>query len=158
MRCFCPDLSSEDLAKLNLKQFDFSGKTFYYTRTPMISHFPMNPELRIEKTIREIEEKGFKIVAPLFTMFEDGLLIGKIMIEILKPQVTDQSIVTFNRMTLVGKSFTGPKYLIPKALKEFNGYLMTQDIFTTEFYFWYHSCKECEKEKGNLTVIFGRVK
>ena len=124
----------------------------------MVSHFPLNPELKIEKTMREIERKGYQTVAPLFAIFEDGLLSGKVMIEIVKPTVKDSDVMTMTELKLVGKSFTGPKHLVPKALKQFDGYLMGQRILTTDYYFWYHSCKNCEKEKGPRTVIFGKVK
>jgi len=157
LHCFCPDLSLEDFAALDLQELDLSGKTFYTSKLPMLSHFPMNPEIKIEKTLREIESKGYRTVSPLFVIFEDGLLMGRIMIEIVDPSVKDEYVKKFNSLKLVGKTFTGPKYLVPKALKQFDGYLMSQKLLTTEFYFWYHSCKKCEKEKGDRTVILGRV-
>ena len=156
--CFCPDLSEEEFSALDISQFDLSGKTFYCSNIPMVSHFPMNPELKIEKTLAEIEKKGFRTVSPLFVIFKDGLLVGKLMIEIVKPSVKDDSVLTLDKLKLIGKTFTGPKYLVPKALKEFDRYLMSQMVMTTDFYFWYHSCKQCEKKKGNRTVIMGKIK
>lgn len=155
--CYCPDLSEQEFSELDLQEFDLSGKTFYCSKTPMVSHFPMNPELKIEKTLAEIEKKGFRAVSPLFAVFQDGLLVGNIMIEIVKPSVTDSSVRTLGEIKLTGRTFTGPKYLVPKALKEFDRYLMQQNIMTTDFYFWYHSCKQCEKTKGNRTVIMGKI-
>ncbi len=157
LHCFCPDLSPEEFATLDLQELDLSGKTFYTSKIPMVSHFPMNPEIKIEKTLREIESKGYRTVSPLFVIFEDGLLMGRIMIEIVDPSVKDENVKKFNSLKLMGKTFTGPKYLVPKALKQFDRYLMSQKLLTTEFYFWYHSCKKCEKEKGDRTVILGRV-
>jgi len=66
-------------------------------KTPMVSHFPINPEIRIEKTLKEIEEKGYQTVSPLFVLFEDGLLVGSIMVEIVKPSVKDSNIKTFGQ-------------------------------------------------------------
>ncbi len=157
-RCYCPDLTAEEFAGLDLREFDLSGKTFYTSKTPMVSHFPMNPELKIEKTLREIEGKGFQTVSPLFIIYEDAMLFGKVLVEIVKPSVKDENVVTMGGMKLVGRTFTGPKYLVPKALKQFDAYLMSRKMMTTEFFFWYHSCKLCEKEKGSRTVILGKVK
>lgn len=156
--CYCPDLSAEEFEELDLKEYDLSGRAFYFSRTPMISHFPMNPELKIEKTLKELESKGYEAVRPLFAIFEDGLFSGKVLIEIVKPPTRGEGVQIFSNFKLVGKTFTGRKHLVPKALKEFDRYLMSQRILTTEFFFWYHSCKECEKEKGNRTIIMGRVK
>lgn len=156
-KCLCPDLSEDEFQGLDLKEFNLSGRTFYITKTPMISHFPVNPELKIRKTVKEIEKKGFQTVSPLFVMFEDGLLMGSIMIEIEKPVSGDSSVRTFEPVKLIGKIFTGPKFLVPKALREFDGFLMSKNVLTSEFYFWYHSCKACEKIKGSRTVILGRV-
>ncbi|MHB9094329.1 MAG: hydrolase [Eubacteriales bacterium] len=158
LRCFCPELTAEEFTGLDLMEFDLSGKTFYFSRTPMVSHFPMNPEIKIEKTLKEIKAKGFQTAAPLFAIFEDGLLSGKIMIEIVKPSVKDSDIRTLSDLKLIGRNFTGPKHLVPKALKQFDSYLMSQKVMTTEFFFWYHSCKVCEKEKGNRTIILGKTK
>ncbi len=156
-KCFCPDLTHDQFQDLDLKEIDLSGRIFYIAKAPMVSHFPINPELKIEKTIREIERKGYRTVTPLFVMFEDGMLMGSIFIEIEKPDSRDSSVKTFGPVRMIAKSYTGPKYLVPKALKEFDGYLMSQNIITSDFYFWYHSCKECEKAKGNRTVILGKV-
>lgn len=157
-RCFCPEMTEEEFAALDLKETDLSGRSFYVSRIAMISHFPMNRELKIEKTLDEIAKKGYQVIAPLFIIFADGLLTGKIMVEIVKPSVKDPSVVTLKDVKLAGKNFTGAKHLAPKALKEFDRYLMSQKILTTEFYFRYLSCKMCEKEKGNRTIILGRVK
>ncbi len=158
VRCLCPELSAEEFAQLDLKEFDLSGKTFYELKTPMVSHFPLNPEIKIEKTLLEIEKKGYRPVAPLFIIFEDGLLVGRIMIEIIKPAGKDENVRTTARLKLIGNTFTGPKFLVPKALKQFDCYLVGRDMVTSEFYFWYHSCRICQKEKGDRTVILGRIK
>ncbi|PKM81599.1 MAG: hypothetical protein CVU89_08890 [Firmicutes bacterium HGW-Firmicutes-14] len=158
IRCHCPDLTTEEFAELDLKEFDLSGRTFYTSKTPMVSHFPMNPEIKIEKTLKEIKNKGFQAVSPFFIIFEDGLLAGRIMVEIEPPSAKDNNIRTPGNLKLLGKAFTGPKFLVPKALKQFDGYLMSKKVLTTEFFFWYHSCKNCEKEKGSRTVILGRVR
>lgn len=155
--CLCPDLTQEEFQRLDLKEFDLSGRTFYIAKTPMISHFPVNPEIKIHKTLNEIEKKGIRPVSPLFVMFEDGLLMGSILIEIEKPVCVDSSIRTFGPVTLIGRVFTGPKFLVPKALREFDHFLMSKNITTSEFYFWYHSCKVCEKTRGCRTVILGRI-
>lgn len=158
LRCFCPELTEEEFSALDLKEVNLSGRSFYTGRIPMISHFPMNRELKIEKTLQEIERKGYQVVNPLFVIFADGLLAGKIMIEIVKPTVRDSSVITMKDLRLVGKNFKGAQHLVPKALKEFDRYLMSQKVLTTEFYFRYLSCKVCEAQKGNRTVILGRVK
>lgn len=158
LQCFCPDITSEEFAELDLKEFDLSGKSFYVSRIPMISHFPLNPEIKIEKMLREIEQKGYETVKPLFVIFADGLLMGSVMIEIVRPQANDSSVKTLKDLKLLGKNFIGPKYLVPKALKEFDRHLMTRKVLSTEFYFWYHSCRKCEKEKGSRTVILGKIK
>lgn len=156
-RCFCPDLSKDEFKALDLNELNLTGRTFYVAKTPMVSHFPVNPEHKIEKTIKEIEKKGYQTVSPLFVMFEDGLLMGSVLIEIVKPAVEDSSLRTFGPVQLVGRSYTGPKFLVPKALREFDRDLMNQNILTSDFYFWYHSCKECEKIKGSRTIILGKV-
>jgi len=156
--CYCPELTGEDFSALDLRETDLSGKTFYVSKIPVISHFPMNPELKTEKVLQEIEKKGFRTVSPLFVIFEDGLFMGRIMVEIVKPSVKDSNVETINDLKLIGKTFTGPKYLVPKALKQFDSYLMSKRHLTTKFYFWYHSCPKCEKEKGIRTVIFGKIK
>jgi hypothetical protein len=158
IQCYCPDLSKEEFDLKDLSVIDLSGKTFYTSRIPMVSHFPMNPEIKIQKTLAEIEKKGFETVAPLFTIFEDGLLFGRVLIEIIKPSDKEENVVTFTKTKIMCKCFSGAKHLVPKALKEFDGYLMAQKQLTTEFYFWYHSCKLCVKEKGNRTVILGKIK
>ena len=157
-QCFCPEMTKEEFAALDLQQIDLSGRSFYVSRIAMISHFPMNREHKIEKTLDEIAKKGYQVMAPLFIIFADGFLSGKIMVEIVKPLVKDQSVVTLKDVKLAGKNFLGAKHLVPKALKEFDRYLMSQKIMTTEFYFRYLSCKICEQEKGNRTIILGRVK
>ncbi len=156
-RCFCPELSVEEFAGLDLKEFDFTGKTFYVTKIPIVSHFPMSPEIKIEQTMKEIEKKGYQTAAPLFIIFEDGLLVGKIMIEIIKPSGKDENIQTVADLKLIGRTFKGPRFLVPKALKEFDRYLMSKMISTSEFYFWYHSCRICEKERGTRTLILGKI-
>ncbi len=158
VRCFCPELSWEEFAALDLKEMDLSGRTFYTAKLPMVSHFPMNPEIKIEKTLKEIQLKGYETVSPLLALFEDGLFMGRVMIEIVCPSTKAENVETSNNLKLVGRIFSGPKYLVPKALKEFDRHLMSQQLMTTEFYFWYHSCKKCEKEKGDRTVILGRIK
>ena len=157
INCYCPDLSNEGFAELDLQELDLSGRTFYTVKLPMISHFPMNPEIKMEKTIREIERKGYQTVAPLFVIVEDSLLAGRLMVEIVKPTGQDKHLHTFQSLKLLGKSFSGPRFLAPKALKEFEQYLVKREIVTSEFFFWYHSCKMCEKEKGQRTVILGRI-
>lgn len=157
-QCFCPEMTEEEFAALDLKEINLSGRSFYVSRITMISHFPMNRELKIEKTLHEIIQKGYRVVAPLFVIFADGLLSGKIMIEIVTPSIKDHSVITLKDLKLVGKNFTGAKHLVPKALKQFDRYLMSQKIITTEFYFRYLSCTTCEAEKGNRTIILGRVK
>jgi hypothetical protein len=151
-------MTEEEFAALDLKEINLSGRSFYVSRLAMISHFPMNRELKIEKTLREISQKGYQTVAPLFIIFADGLFSGKIMVEIVKPSIKDPSVITLKDLKLVGKNFTGAKHLVPKALKEFDRYLMSKKILTTEFYFRYLSCKICEEGKGNRTIIMGRVK
>lgn len=156
-KCFCPDLSETEFEELDFKEFDLTGKTFYVSKAAMLSHFPVNPELKIEKTIKQIEENGFQLVSPLFVIFEDGMLSGKILVEIVKPSSRDSSVITMQSLKLVAKSYTGPKYLVPKALKQFDNDLVLKNINTSNFYFWYHSCKKCEKEKGSRTVILGKI-
>jgi len=157
-RCFCPEMTEQEFTALDCKELDLSGRSFYVSRLAMVSHFPMNRELKIEKIIREIAQKGYQLVEPLFVIVADGMLSGKIMIEIIKPSAQDPSVTTLKDFKLVGKNFTGAKHLVPKALKEFDRYLMSQKIVATEFYFRYLSCKVCEEEKGNRMVIMGRVK
>jgi len=140
LRCFCPDFTGEEFNNLDLKEIDLSGRSFYILKTPMVSHFPINPEIKIEKTLKELEEKGYQTVSPLFVLFEDGLLVGNIMVEIVKPSVKDSNVKTFDKLRLMGKAYTGPGYLVPKALKKFDGYLMSKQIMTNDFFFWYHSC------------------
>jgi len=124
----------------------------------MIAHFPINPELKIEKTVKEIEGKGYTIVRPPFIIFEDGMLLGSLMIEIVKPSGKDSNVRTMRDLKLAGQCFNGPKHLVPKALKQFDRYLMSKKHLTTDFFFWYHSCKKCEKEKGCRTVILGKIR
>lgn len=143
---------------LDLQETDLSGKSFYVAGIAMISHFPMNRELKIEKVLKQITAKGYRTVAPLHIIFADGTFTGKVMVEILKPSAKDPNVVTIKDLKLVGRSFNGPKHLVPKALKEFDRYLMSRKIMTTEFYFRYLSCKICEAEKGNRTIILGRIK
>lgn len=157
-RCFCPEMSDEEFAALDLQEMDLSGKSFYIARIAMISHFPMNRERKIEKVLDQIAAKGYRTVAPLHIIFADGLFSGKVMVEIVKPSQKDPNVITLKDLKLVGRSYTGPKHLVPKALKEFDRYLMSRKILTTEFYFRYLSCKMCEGEKGNRTIIMGRVK
>jgi len=157
LSCFCPDFTGDEFDNLDLKEIDLAGRSFYMLKTPMVSHFPINPEIRIEKTLKEIEEKGYQTVSPLFVLFEDGLLVGSIMVEIVKPSVKDSNIKTFDKLILMGKAYTGPRYLVPKALKQFDRYLMSKQIMTNDFYFWYHSCKVCEKQKGGRAVILAKI-
>lgn len=156
-KCFCPDLSQEEFQELDFREFDLSGKTFYVSKTAMLSHFPVNPELKIEKTLKEIEDNGFQLVSPLFVIFEDGMLSGHILVEIVKPSSRDSRVRTMKSLKLMAKCFTGPKYLVPKALKQFDNELMSKNINTSNFYFWYHSCKKCERKKGSRTVILGKI-
>ena len=157
IRCFCPELTEQEFDELDLKEIDLSGRTFYYSKIPMVSHFPVNPEIKIEKTLKEVEEKGYQTVSPRFIIFEDGLLIGNVMVEIVKPSARDNNVKTIDKLRLAGKTFKGPKFLVPKELKKFDGYLMSQKILTTDFFFWYHSCKKCEKQKGPRTIILGKM-
>lgn len=156
-KCFCPDLTNEEFQELDFKEFDLSGKTFYISKIAMLSHFPVNPELKIGKILKQIEENGFQLVSPLFVIFEDGMLSGKVLVEIVKPSAPDSSVMTMKSLKLMAKSYTGPKYLVPKALKQFDNELVSKNINTSNFYFWYHSCKKCEKEKGSRTVILGKI-
>lgn len=158
IRCCCRDLTAEEFADLDLKEIDLTDRTFYVSKTPMVSHFPVNPEIKIQKTLAQIEKKGFKTVSPLFVIFEDGLFVGNIMVEIVKPSVKDENVRTIGDLKLMARTYTGPKYLVPKALKQFDAYLMSKKFLTTDFYFWYHSCKECEKTRGSRTVILGKIK
>ncbi len=157
LRCFCPEFTEEEFDSMELKELDLSGKYFYMSKTPMVSHFPMNPEVKIEKTLKEIEEKGYRTVSPLFVLFKDGLFSGNIMIEIVSPNDKDSHVKAFDKLRLLGKTYKGPRYLVPKALKKFDGYLMSKQMMITEFFFWYHSCKVCEKQKGGRAVILGKI-
>ncbi|WP_418792033.1 hydrolase [Phosphitispora sp. TUW77] len=157
LHCFCPDLTEEQFDNMDLTEIDLSGRSFYISKMPMVSHFPMNPEIKIQKTLKEIEEKGYRTVSPLFVLFEDGLLMGNIMIEIVKPPAKDSNIKTFNKLRLISKAYKGPKHLVPKALKQFDGYLILKQIITADFFFWYHSCKVCEKQKGGRTIILAKI-
>lgn len=157
IKCYCPDLPEEQFDDLDLKELDISGKSFYVSNIPMISHFPVNPERKIEKMLAEIDRKGYTVAAPPLVLFEDGMLMGRAMVEIVNLTVKDENVMQISNVKLLGKNFTGPKFLVPKALKQFDGYLMSKDILSTKFYFWYHSCKKCEKEKGSRTIIFGKI-
>lgn len=156
--CHCPDLTEDEFQALDLQESHLSGRSFYEALVPMLSHFPVAPEMRIEKTIAEIERKGFTLVRPLRVFFADGMFIGRIMVEIETPGRRDDKVVTYGDTKLIGKTFTGPRYLVPKALKEFDRQLLRQGQLATDYCFWYLSCQECEKEKGTKTVIYAKVK
>lgn len=143
---------------LDLKELHLSGRSFYEARVPMLAHFPVAPEMRIEKILGEIDRKGLTPVRPLRVLFADGIFIGRLMIEIETPGKPDEKVVTYGDTRLIGKTFSGPRYLVPKALKEFDRYLLTRQQLTTDYYFWYLSCQGCEKEKGSRTVIYARIK
>lgn len=158
LMCNCPEFADEEFQSLDLQELPLAGRSFYEARTPMLSHFPVAPGMRIEKVHAEIARKGFSVVRPLRVLFADGMFIGKIMVEIENPGRRDDKVVTYGDAKLVGRTFAGPRYLVPKALKEFDLHLMRQGQISTEYYFWFLSCQECEKQKGTKTIIYAKVK
>lgn len=158
MLCNCPEITEEEFLALDLRELLLNGRSFYEARVPMLAHFPVAPEMRIEKILAEIERKGFTVVRPLRVLFADGMFIGRIMVEIETPGRPDDKVVTYGDIKLIGKTFNGPRYLVPKALKEFDRYLLTRQQMTTDYYFCYLSCQGCEEERGNRVVIYARIK
>lgn len=156
--CNCPEITKEDFLALEMQELHLAGRCFYEARVPMLAHFPVAPEMRIEKVLAEIERKSLIVIRPLRVLFADGMFLGKIMVEIEKPGRPDDKVVTYGDTRLVGKTFDGPRYLVPKALKAFDRELLRQGLLTTDYYFWYLSCQGCEKEKGNKAVIYAKVK
>jgi len=158
MQCHCPELTEEEFQALDLQEMHLAGRSFYESRVPMLSHFPVAPEMRMEKALAELERRGLTVVRPLRIMFADGMLIGRMMVEIENPGRPENKVVTYGDTRFIGKTFTGPRYLTPKALKEFDRELLRQGRITTDYCFWFLSCQGCEKEKGTKTVIYARIK
>ena len=158
MICRCPELTDEEFQALDLEELLLTGRSFYEARTPMLSHFPVAPEMRIEKILDEIGEKGYQLIHPLRILFADGMFFGKIMVEIESPGRPDNKVVTYGDTKLIGKVYEGPRYLVPKALKEFDLYLLKEQQTTIDYYFRYLSCQACQKAKKTKTVIYARIR
>ncbi|ADG83209.1 hydrolase [Thermincola potens] len=158
MKCFCPGMTEEEFMNWDMQENDWTGKTFYQVKVPMISHFPVAPELKIFRVMAEIEEKGFRTVAPPLIVFNDGMLMGSLMVEIVSPGGKYANVVTMGPTRMISKVYTGPRHLVPKALKEFDRLLMSRKIITNDYYFWFLTCKNCNKRsKENKTIIFAKV-
>lgn len=157
IRCFCPSFTDEEFYELEAGKLKLSGKTFYTSKIPMVSHFPLNQEIKIDKMLKEIEKGGYQPIQPLFVVFEDGMFVGRVMIEIAGQGAIGDNLVTFDDLELSVKTYTGPKFLVPKVMKEFDKDLLLQEKVAANYYFWYHSCKACEKTKGNRTAILAKV-
>lgn len=157
LQCYCPDFTEAEFKELEAAKLNLTGRTFFTAKTPMISHFPVNPEIKIEKTLKEMGKRGYQPIQPLFVIFEDGMFMGRVMIEMEGDGITGENVVTLPETELTLKSYTGPKFLVPKVMKEFDKDLLTQEKVSANYYFWYHSCRVCEKSKGNRTVILAKV-
>lgn len=158
IKCHCPNLTDEEFHALELQELHLAGRSFYEVRVPMLSHFPLAPEMRIDKALTEIERQGLTVVRPLRVLFADGMLIGKMMVEIENTGQVGNKVVTYGDTRLIGKAYAGPRYLVPKALKDFDLHLLKEDRLATDYYFWFLSCQGCEQAKRSRTIIYAKIK
>lgn len=156
--CNCPEMTEEDFQALDLQELHLNGRSFYEARVPMLTHFPVAPEMRIDKVLAEINRKGLTVCRPLRILFADGLFIGRVMVEVENSGKANDKVITYGDTRLVGKTFDGPRYLVPKALKEFDRELLRQGVISTDYYFWYLSCQGCGKANKSKTVIYAKIK
>ncbi len=157
-KCYCPDIAEEEFYNYECKEFDWSGKSFYQVRVPMVAHFPMAPELKIPRVLTDLKEQGLTQAPSGLIIFHDGMLVGSLLIEVEPIEKRVPNVKTMVSTKVIAKSYKGPKHLVPKALKSFNQELAGKGIMAEDFYFWFLSCKLCnKKEPENKTIIFAKV-
>lgn len=158
VNCFCPEMTEEEFLAWDMQEYDWSGKSFYRVTVPMISHFPVAPELKVPKVVKAIKEQGLTPTTPPLILFNDGMLVGSLLVEVLPSDRNRAKIHEMKGTKVISKTFRGPRHLVPKALKEFDRSLMRSGRVTNDFYFWFLTCKHCNpKDKENKTIIFAKI-
>lgn len=146
--CGCPDINEEEW---QMKEHNWEGRTFYVVPTLTILHIPVGIAKSIQQMMREIKEKGYRIVEPARILSRDGLFRGDVMVEIEPPSQRDPRVKTFGAGRVLSVVHPGPWKRLSAAAAE----LMRQTKQKpTAMYFWYVSCPECRKTRGEQTVVF----
>ena len=151
--CNCPAV---DGTQFDGKEADWSGKAFFFTKTPLLFHIPIRIGKDIPKVIEQAKAKGYAFGDEAMLMQQDGLFSGKVLLEIEKPETVDPNVMTMPAGTrATGSYFLGPWSKLSGPSQKLCGALKAQGKQAKAVYFWYLTCPECSKERGYQTVLWG---
>ncbi|MCL4535815.1 MAG: hypothetical protein M1370_11735 [Bacteroidetes bacterium] len=146
--CGCPDIDDDEW---QLKEHNWQGKAFYVVPTMTLLHIPVGMANSIQQMMREVKEKGYRLVEPARILSRDGLFRADVMVEIEPPSQPDPRVKTFGGGRLLSIVHPGPWKRLGTGAAE----LMRQTRQKPRaMYFWYVACPECRKIRGEKTVIF----
>jgi hypothetical protein len=154
--CNCPEIKDEEW---HLKDFDWSGKFFYFVEVPHVLKVPLALDKKKNELSDEISEKGYTSVNPELVLYQPGMFRGKLLVEIEDPEQFDANVTLFDDarvFTRVHHSRTGSLKNTIEELKAFT--LDRSHVLPREIYFWQVTCPHCAPDRGgDKVVLFARV-
>lgn len=100
-----------DPASWDRKEFDWTGKSFYFVEFFNILGMPIGLGSKVEELNRELRKNGYKALSPMILIQHTSGLRGRVMIEVEKKDQYDAQVYTLDTQTsadcvavLTGKS------------------------------------------------------
>lgn len=144
-----------DEAQWDMRDFDWTDKTFYFV--PIISIFnkPIGLGSKLEQLNRDARQAGFNILGKM-VLIQHGSIKGRIMIEVEKKDVLDANILHFEDKTSVDTIiYRGAPGGISKGVQRLVEWVASKRrIAPREIYYMYIDKPDSSNYK---TVIFAII-
>ncbi len=154
--CDCPEIKDEDW---HLKDFDWSGKYFYFVEVPHVLKVPLALDKRKAQLSEEISEKGYAVVNPELILYQPGMFRGKLLLEIEDPEQFDAYVTRFDDARIFTRVHRGGSGGLKKSVEELKAFTLDRaHVLPREIYQWQVTCPRCAPDRGGeKVVLFARV-
>ena len=154
--CDCPEIDEQDW---HLKEFDWSGKIFYFEDVPHFFNIPLGLDKKREAMEADIQQKGYEIVHADMILHQPGMFKGRIFIEIEDPEQYDANVIQFENAQILTRVYKGSSAGIKSAIAELKAFCEDRTHLPPgAIYLWRVTCPKCASQRGgDITVLFGRI-
>lgn len=151
-RCGCPQI---DVSEWEGKELDWENKTFYFLPITNLLYKPIDLEEKVRQLKKEVVQKNYEFIDVRIMLCEWSQFKGRLMTQIKNPEIYDANIHIFDMGKVYTTVFRGKSKELKQAVKDFQSQIeLNYGVPVQNTLVWYTHCKQCAKEKNNLSVIF----
>ena len=154
-RCLCPTITNEDWEG---KELDWENKTFYFHFIKHFMHKPINLEEKSRQLKKEVVTKSYEFIDQHLIICEWAQFKGRLMTQIKNPEIYDANIHLFDLGKIYTTVFRGKPKELNLFVNDFKSQIeLNHGIPVQNIFIWYAHCKNCAKDKDNVSVIFAKA-